>query len=124
MDHPALHMNHTDGHRQVNHLVPGNNNRSLDNENQNVSDLFDLSNNISYLFAEGSAHNYASLIPNSGMSNYTYTTAGSSGDATQQSLATAINDFSTPSRIDDMQKTTSTATPARDTYANKEVRET
>lgn len=127
MDHPALHMNHSDDHRQVNHLVSGNNNRPLDNENQNVSDLFDLSNNISYLFAEGSAHNYASLIPNSGLPNYTYNTAGGSGDAThssQQSLATAINDFSTSSRIDDMQKTTSTATPGRDTYANKEVSET
>ncbi|CAO3676420.1 unnamed protein product [Umbelopsis ramanniana] len=123
MDHPALHMNHSDDHRQVSHLVSGNNNRPLDNENQNVSDLFDLSNNISYLFAEGSAHNYASLIPNSGLPNYTYNTAGGSGDAahsSQQSLATAINDFSTPSRIDDMQKTTSTATPGRDTYANKE----
>ncbi|KAH8556606.1 hypothetical protein BGW37DRAFT_473380 [Umbelopsis sp. PMI_123] len=123
MDHTALHMNHSDDHHQVNHLSSGNNNRPLDNDNQNVSDLFDLSNNISYLFAEGSAHNYASLIPNSGLPNYTYNTAGGSGGSAhsnQPNLTSAIDDFSASSRIDDMQKTTSTAAPGSDAYANKE----
>jgi len=114
-------MNHADDHR---HLVSINNNHSLDNDSQNVSDLFDLSNNISYLFTEGSAHNYTSLIQNSGIPNYTYTSASGSGGSVQeqQNLNTAINDFSARSRIEDMQKTTSTATTANDPYTTKEVR--
>lgn len=121
MDHSTLHMNHTDDQRQVAHLVSSGTSRTLDNDNQNVTDLFDLSNNINYLFSEGSSQNYSTMVPGSGMQNYTYGPTGSTNNSHQQAnMSAAMESFSARVQLDDMHKAPSTSA-TRDLYTNKEV---
>jgi hypothetical protein len=121
MDHSTLHINHTDDQRQVAHLVQSGATRPLDNDNQNVADLFDLSNNINYLFSEGSGQNYTTLVPGSGMQNYSYGPSGSTNSSHQQAtMSAAMESFSDRSHLEDMRKASGTSAQ-RDLYTNKEV---
>ncbi|KAG2186241.1 hypothetical protein INT43_002679 [Umbelopsis isabellina] len=113
-------MNQTDDQRQVAHLVSSGGARTLDNDGQNVTDLFDLSNNINYLFSEGSGQNYSTMVPGSGMQSYTYGTSGSTNNTHQQAnMSAAMESFSARAQLEDMHKVPSTST-ARDLYTNKE----